>query len=107
MKEEQIRPQKVFDEYLMLAELDAKKYFIDSTRQSIFCPACESNGEHSFDKHGFSYEECLNCQTIFVNPRPPLEDFIRYYIHNTSCHAWPSNMMGDRAEVAQNSPSFQ
>jgi len=76
MKEEQIRPKKVFDEYLRLAELDANNFFAKSVRQSIFCPACHSKGVYSFDKHGFSYEECPNCQTIFVNPRPPSEDFL-------------------------------
>lgn len=99
MKEEQIRPKKVFDEYLMLAEQDAKKYFINSTRQSIFCPACESDGEHSFDKHGFSYEECPNCQTIFVNPRPPLEDFIRYYQESDSARYFANTFYKETAHA--------
>ena len=33
MKEEQIRPKKVFDEYLRLAELDANIFFAKSIEQ--------------------------------------------------------------------------
>ena len=79
MKEEQIRPKKVFDEYLRLAELDAGIYFNSSDRNAILCPACGSPGSYVFTKHSFAYEECPNCQTIFVSPRPPASDFFAYY----------------------------
>ena len=57
MKEEEIRPKKVFDEYLRLAALDAVVYFGNSSRQPLPCPACGTKGDFSFNKHGFSYEE--------------------------------------------------
>ena len=35
MKEEDIRPQKIFDEYLELAAKDTKNYFKDSEKEII------------------------------------------------------------------------
>ena len=40
MKEEDIRPQEVFDEYLRLTEADIQKFFMDVPRIQIDCPAC-------------------------------------------------------------------
>jgi 2-polyprenyl-3-methyl-5-hydroxy-6-metoxy-1,4-benzoquinol methylase len=99
MKEEQIRPKKVFEEYLRLAELDANIFFSKSKRQSVSCPACHSKGVYSFNKHGFSYEECPNCQTIFVSPRPPLEDFFRYYRESKSANYFATTFYKETAEI--------
>ena len=41
MKEEEIRPQKIFDEYLRLAQEDAAHYFSDAPREKAPCPACQ------------------------------------------------------------------
>lgn len=99
MKEEQIRPKKIYDEYLRLAELDANKFFASSERQPILCPACLSEGVYRFDKHGFSYEECPNCQTIFVSPRPPSKDFFRYYQKSESANYFASTFYKETAEA--------
>ena len=84
MKEEEIRPKKIFDEYLSLAKKDTETYFSMVKRVSGFCPACESVGDHAFDKNGFSYEVCPNCQTLFVNPRPVASAFSKYYTESPS-----------------------
>jgi hypothetical protein len=99
MKEEEIRPQKIFDEYLRLAVLDAHKYFSSGQRAHFRCPACEERGIHAFDKHGFSYEECPNCQTLFVSPRPPAESFYDYYQHSDSARFFATTFYKETAEA--------
>jgi hypothetical protein len=99
MKEEEIRPKKVFDEYLRLAALDAVVYFGNSSRQPVLCPACGTQGNFSFNKHGFSYEECLACQTLFVSPRPPATDFFRYYQESTSARYFATTFYKETAEA--------
>ena len=84
MKEEDIRPRAVFDEYLRLAALDAGIYFGDTERWPMPCPACGTAGVRAFEKHGFSYEECPDCRTLFVSPRPAAEAFFDYYQHSES-----------------------
>lgn len=83
ISEEDIRPKKIFDKYLELAQED-KLFFEDSKRETINCPACGTVGKKTFSKHGFDYDECPNCKTIFVNPRPKAEEFFKYYRESKS-----------------------
>lgn len=99
MKEEEIRPRGVFEEYLRLAELDADIYFGRSERQAVPCPACGTQGDFAFDKHGFSYEECPACQVLFVSPRPPAEDFFLYYQESASARYFATTFYRQTAEA--------
>lgn len=92
MKEEEIRPAALFDQYLALAEKDVVTYFQNASRVSIPCPACGSD-DHipEFIKHGFSYVECRNCKTLFVNPRPDAEAFSAYYTDSPSVRFWATH----------------
>jgi len=49
MKEEEIRPQRIFDEYLRLAKKDTEVYFSDVETIMGACPACDSLGEPAFN----------------------------------------------------------
>ena len=41
--------------------------------------SCMTNRQCCFDKYGFTYERCPGCKTLFVNPRPVISAFERYY----------------------------
>lgn len=90
MKEEEIRPKKIFDEYLKLAKKDIGQYFSDkSDFGHINCPAC--NGDDTsfeFEKDGFNYIQCNNCKTLYVN--------LFYYPekHEINVFAFPSRKNG-------------
>jgi len=99
MKEEEIRPQKIFDEYLSLAKQDTETYFSEVEKISSVCLACESVADHAFDKNGFSYEVCPNCQTLFVNPRPVALAFSKYYTESPSSRYWASTFYKETAEA--------
>jgi hypothetical protein len=99
VKEEEIRPRAVFEEYLRLAALDADSYFGNSARQVLPCPACGTRGRLAFGKHGFLYEECPACQTLFVSPRPPAEDFFRYYQESASARYFATTFYRQTAEA--------
>jgi hypothetical protein len=99
MKEEEIRPQKIFDEYLRLAKEDAETYFSTAKKVANSCPACQTDGNFAFTKHGFSYETCPKCLTLFVNPRPLAEAFIRYYTESPSSLYWATTFYRETAEA--------
>lgn len=99
MKEEEIRPQKVFEEYLRLAEEDVQRYFLNVPRIEIACPACGSKGRHAFQKNGFDYRECDRCGTIYVSPRPIAEAFNRYYQEAESVKYWATTFYRVTAEA--------
>lgn len=97
MKEEEIRPQKIFDEYLRLAKQDTDIYFGEVEKVSGTCPACETVGEPAFVKYGFTYETCPNCLSLFVNPRPVVEAFAKYYTESPSSKYWASTFYKETA----------
>ena len=57
MKESEIRPKEIFEEFLRLAKIDTKTYFENSLRVEIHCPACNSLGKYAFTKNNFDYCE--------------------------------------------------
>ena len=83
MKEKEIRPKKIFDKFLHLASQDVKKYF-NKKKIKVSCVACGRKGTFSFKKNNFSYCVCKNCKTLFVNPRPEADAFLKYYTKSSS-----------------------
>lgn len=88
MKEEEIRPDKIFKEYLELAKKDAVDFFERSERRDVKCYACGSDLEHSFNKYEFDYCTCKVCDSLLVSPRPLLESFVNYYTDSPSTEFW-------------------
>jgi SAM-dependent methyltransferase/ribosomal protein S27E len=93
MKESEIRNREVFKKYLELSAKDAEVYFADrSLFSNINCPACQSSEVTFFlKKNDFTYSECLKCSTFFVNPRPSLEQYDKFYSDSPSTSYWVNN----------------
>ena len=99
MKEEDIRPVKIFDEYLELAKTDTQNYFADSEKENINCPACGRKGDYVFSKNNFKYDECSYCFTLYVNPRPTSAALDRYYTEAPSVEFWATTFYKETAEA--------
>ncbi len=91
MKENDIRPSDIFNEYLKLAAEDAKSFFSDCKHLERACPGCQKKGRHEFDKCGFSYCFCEVCKTLYVNPVPEPSAFEKYYRDAPSTKFWASD----------------
>ena len=100
MKEEEIRPANIFEEYLRLSALDIQEYFKDSETEIISCPACGSeSNNHEFIKHGFSYVTCNHCGSLFQSPRPKISAFESFYNESTSSKYWAEKFFPSVAEA--------
>jgi SAM-dependent methyltransferase len=89
LKESDIRPGELFERYLELSAADAVTYFSSSKRKDLPCPACGHKFVQSaFEKFGFDYQLCLTCGTVYQSPRPPWEDFARFYKESPSAQYW-------------------
>jgi len=90
MKEEDIRKRDILNKYLELVRIDSEHFFQDKTSfHTILCPACESNNyRFEFEKYGFSYVQCTECDTLYVNPRPSYGQLIQIYINSPSTKFW-------------------
>ena len=99
MQEEEIRPQKIFNEFLRLCEIDSLDYFSDVLHVDISCPACENSGEYSFQKGSFIYKLCNKCDTLFLSPRPIESAFSRYYIEAPSVKYWATTFYKETVQA--------
>ncbi len=88
MKEEEIRPQELFDELLRLNKEDIAIHFNNSDYKKIKCPACGDIGNFVFNKNGFNFDECYSCKTLYVSPRPDKKSFDSYYTNSKSTEFW-------------------
>jgi SAM-dependent methyltransferase len=88
MKEADIRPQAIFDEYLRLCAQDTTTYFGAATLTAVACPGCDAQGRPAFSKNGFAYQVCGACETLYVSPRPPASAFEEYYRNAPSSRFW-------------------
>lgn len=87
--EEEIRPEKVFNEYLELTNKDVIDFFSDVERNEIPCPGCEGKNLNLWvKKAGFEYQQCQDCKSIFVSPRPVNDAFNAYYTDSPSTKFW-------------------
>ncbi|WEK19665.1 MAG: class I SAM-dependent methyltransferase [Candidatus Pedobacter colombiensis] len=86
--EEEIRPEKIFAEYLELTNKDVVTYFSNVPTSEIVCPACGGTGKIWATKSGFSYRECNDCISIYVSPRPARDAFDAYYTDSPSTKYW-------------------
>lgn len=81
MREEDIRPQDVLDEYLRLSSADAATFFSDA---SCFvpraCPGCDADQpQGGFVKAGFRYVRCGQCESLYAAPAPAPDHLSRFY----------------------------
>ncbi|BDW90336.1 MULTISPECIES: class I SAM-dependent methyltransferase [Thalassospira] len=92
--ENSIRPDDIFEKFLELCIEDAENFFNKENFIEIPCPACGSDEKDSwFKKHSFQYVECANCRSLFVSPRPSLEDLGNYYSSSASAAYWADNVI--------------
>lgn len=90
LRETDIRPTDLLNEYLRLSELDGQSVL---QRHAEFtnrtCPGCQSSSvEPAFQKNGFHLVRCRQCQTLFVNPAPTMETMEHFYTASPSARYW-------------------
>lgn len=90
MKEADIRPKALFDEYLRLSAADVARFFPDpETFAARPCPACgEERSRAAFTKNRFDYVRCDACDTLYAQRIPAPEAFERFYRDSPSTKYW-------------------
>lgn len=81
MKEEQIRPARLFDRYLEIALDDAGVLLAERAEfDEVACPACAAAAVvDRFSRHDFEYRCCAACRSLYLSPRPSAAQLERFY----------------------------
>jgi SAM-dependent methyltransferase/ribosomal protein S27E len=103
LKESEIRPKALFDEYLAAVQEDIALFFKEKSGfVSVPCPGCRGSvgaeGE-KFVKDGFPYVKCPGCGTLFVSPRPPRDALDRFYRESRSSRFWVDRFYRETEEA--------
>ena len=101
MKESEIRPQKLFNQYLKLAREDIDRFFSDHSRfVEVACPGCGSEAcEPALAKFEFKYMLCSKCDSLYLSPRPTVEMYELYYRGAESVKFWSTHFFKETAEA--------
>lgn len=106
MKEAEIRPQELFNQYLELsardgAALDRSKFV------EVDCPGCGSKQSPTqFLKNGYQYKKCKECNSLYCSPRPSNAQLGELYSKSESSHFW-SNVFFPKVQEARREKLFR
>jgi len=104
IKEDDIRPDDLFNEFLRLCIEDANNFFDKSQFVEIPCPGCGSHTiKSSFEKHSFTYNYCGDCRSIYVSPRANEAELLRYYATSDSQRFWFEEILKHTGEKRKES----
>jgi SAM-dependent methyltransferase len=99
VKESDIRKKEAFDRYLELLEEDTLRLFDPSQFEHMLCPACGADSPSpQFEKMGFQYVTCDECNTLYADPRPGLDDLVSFYADSPSTTYWVNEFFMPVAE---------
>jgi ribosomal protein S27E len=101
VKEADIRSRETHNRYLALVQADAERLANNRAAFSnVPCPACGgSKHTRAFAKAGFTYAECADCETLFVNPRPSFATLAELYEDSPSTKYWVDEFFRPMAEA--------
>ncbi len=100
MKENEIRNSDTLEKYLEILKQDTDALFDKKSFVNIACPACGSKSvNEDINVLGFQYSECADCRTIYVNPRPTLEDLGKFYSNSDATNYWVNSFFMPMAEA--------
>jgi len=101
VKESDIRPQDLFNDFLKLARSDIQTFFKKrASFESVGCPACGSRDSHKgLVKYRFQYLVCSNCRSLYCSPRPTRAQLKDFYQHSKSVKFWASHFYAKTADA--------
>ncbi len=104
IKEDEIRPEDIFNEFMNLSAADAEGFFDKSKFVEVSCSGCGFDSvQSSFVKYSFRYNHCAGCGSIYVSPRPDLSELTRYYSVSKSQKFWSEKILKKTGEKRKES----
>ncbi len=94
-----LKPSNLLAEYIRLLQGDVAQLLAKSPLTAVSCPACASTRSSShFEKFGLSYQECADCQSLYIASRPSDKAIASFYRQAPSKVFW-------RNQLSENSRS--
>lgn len=96
-----IKPPALMSEFTRLSIQDAADYLADPAHLvTTVCPACgHSHARPAFSKQGFLYNECTECASVYVSPRPSEATLEKYYAESRASRFRVEHFSKDTAKA--------
>lgn len=90
LAEQDIRPSELMHaQHIAMISDIGRLLFKRKEFVTVSCPACGSDQfGYQFEKRGFDYVECRECQTLYINPRPGPEVLQWFYRESENYAYW-------------------
>lgn len=101
MKEHDIRPADLLDEFFRLLKHDAELLAARSGEfVAVPCPFCASDrADLEFSKDGYDYCSCGDCGSLYVSPRPTEAALADYAEHSEAVRFWSTHFYRQTADA--------
>jgi 2-polyprenyl-3-methyl-5-hydroxy-6-metoxy-1,4-benzoquinol methylase len=101
MREADIRPAELLDEFFVRLRRDAER--LAAKHAAFVCVACGFCGADlpapEFAKQGFSYCRCATCGSLQTNPRPTPDALVEYATTSEAVAFWSSHFYSETADA--------
>lgn len=99
MREDDIRPKPLLDEFFVRLKRDAERLALKGAEfVEVSCGFCAGSARAmAFEKEGFAYCRCLDCGSLYVSPRPTIT-LLREFMNTSEAVAyWSSHFYRETA----------
>ena len=103
--EEEIRPARMMHDKQRCIEVD-RRFLLDRRDRwvTVSCPACDGTStEQHGEKQGFAYVQCIDCGTIYTNPRASLDLLHEFYSQSANYAYWNEHVFPATEEARRTS----
>lgn len=85
-----LKPSDLLHKYFELTEVDVRSFLLNEEILKVCtCPGCHNEGiKSAFLKFGMRYQECMDCGTLYVSPRPDDSSIEDYYYRSSARKFW-------------------
>jgi SAM-dependent methyltransferase len=95
------------EDELFKADIKEKLMRFKNSFRYVPCPACgSSKSSKIFDKFEQQYENCLECETVYINPRPS-PDLLETYYQTSNYYKYWNDVIFPQSEEARREKIFR
>jgi len=108
MRESDIRPKPLLDEFFVRLKRDAARLAVKRAEfVEVACGFCAATRRDvEFEKEGFAYCRCLDCGSLFASPRPTIE-LLREFMDSSEAVAFWSTHFYRETAAARREKMFR
>lgn len=108
LREMEIRPDTLYEQYKEMVRDELAEIFTDKSRLvKTDCPGCGGKRyKKAFVKMGFQYNRCSRCGSLFASPRPTAEMLDDFYRNSKAAMFWRNEIAAKTREARYRNQMF-